>query len=75
MKILMIIGTGAILTFPMDTSVKPDCFSQGHAILQKLAVYHGPQEKGEDQGWVLKDSKVQVAGWYSKPILNDEVGE
>ena len=66
MKILMIIGTGAILSFPMDKSVIPDCFSQGHAILQKLAVYHGPQEKGEDQGWVLKNSRIpiEVGGWY-----------
>ena len=66
MKIMMILGTGAILTFPMDRSVIPDCFSQGHAILQKLAVYHGPQEKGEDQGWVLKNSRIpiEVGGWY-----------
>ena len=62
----MILGPGAILTFPMDRSVIPDCFSQGHAILQKLAVYHGPQEKGEDQGWVLNDSNLQVGGWYCK---------
>ena len=64
MKILMILGTGAILSFPMDKSVIPDCFSQGYAILEKLATYHGPQEKGEDQGWVLNDSNVQVAGFY-----------
>ena len=62
----MILGTGAILTFPMDKSVIPDCFSQGHKILEKLATYHGPEEKGEDQGWVLNDSKMQVAGWYCK---------
>ena len=66
----MIIGTGAILTFPtIDPAFeedKPDCFSQGHAILQKLATYHGPEEKGEDQGWVLKDSKVEIAGWYCR---------
>ena len=64
MKILMILGTGVILSFPMDKSVIPDCFSQGHAILQKLAVYHGPEEKGEDQGWVLNGSNLQVGGWY-----------
>ena len=66
MKIMMILATGAILSFPMDKSVIPDCFSQGHAILQKLAVYHGPQEKGEDQGWVLKNSRIpiEVGGWY-----------
>ena len=66
MKILMILATGAILTFPMDKSVIPDCFSQGHAILEKLATYHGPEEKGEDQGWVLNDSSLGVAGWYCK---------
>ena len=66
MKIIMILGTGVLLTFPMDRSVIPDCFSQGHAILQKLAVYHGPEEKGEDQGWVLKNSRIpiEVGGWY-----------
>jgi hypothetical protein len=64
MKIIMILATGTLLTFPMDRSVIPDCFSQGHAILQKLAVYHGPQEKGEDQGWVLKNKNIQVGGWY-----------
>ena len=62
----MILATGTLLTFPMDRSVIPDCFSQGHAILQKLAVYHGPEEKGEDQGWVLKNSRIpiEVGGWY-----------
>ena len=53
-----------ILTFPMDKSIEPDCFSQGHAILQKLAIYHGPEERGEDQGWVLKNKNIQVGGWY-----------
>ena len=64
MKILMILGTGAILSFPMDKSVMPDCFSQGYSILQNISTYHGPQEKGEDQGWVLKKSNIQVAGFY-----------
>ena len=64
MKILMIIGTGAILTFPMDRSVIPDCFSQGYSILQKISTYHGPEEKGKDQGWVLNGSNLQVGGWY-----------
>ena len=49
MKIIMILATGTLLTFPMDKSIKPDCFSQGHAIIEKLATYHGPEEKGEDQ--------------------------
>jgi hypothetical protein len=60
-KILMILATGAIFTFPMNEKVKPDCFSQGHAILEKLATYHGP---GPEQGWVLNDTRVEVAGWY-----------
>ena len=62
MKILMILGTGVILTFPKDKSVIPDCFSQGHAILQKLATYHDTVNR--DQGWYLNDSNVQVAGFY-----------
>ena len=61
MKILMILGTGAILTFPMDERVKPDCFDQGHSIIQKISTYQGP---GPDQGWYLKGKQVQVAGWY-----------
>ena len=64
MKILIIIGTGAILTFPMDKSVIADCFSQGYSILQKISTYHGPEEKGKDQGWVLNGSNLQVGGWY-----------
>ena len=61
MKILMILGTGAILTFPMDKSVEPNCFDQGYRILENIATYYGP---GPDQGWVLNDSKLEVAGWY-----------
>ena len=64
MKIIMILGTGVLLTFPPVEDIKPDCFSQGHAILEQLATYHGPEEKGEDQAWVLNDSKVEIAGWY-----------
>ena len=64
MKIIIILATGSLLTFPTMEEVKPDCLSQGYEILQKLATYHGPEEKGEDQGWVLNDSKMQVGGWY-----------
>jgi hypothetical protein len=64
MKIIMILATGTLLTFTADKRTNPDCFSQGYAILQKLAVYHGPEEKGEDQGWVLNDSNLQIGGWY-----------
>jgi len=63
MKIIMILGTGALLTFPTVDNLKPDCFSQGYEILEKLATYHGP---GPNQGWVLKDSNLQVGGWYCK---------
>ncbi len=59
----MILGTGVILSFPMDKSVNPDCFSQGHSIKQNISTY---QDSGPDQGWVLKDSKVEVAGWYCR---------
>jgi hypothetical protein len=65
-KIIMILGTGVLLTFPPIEGVKPDCFSQGYAVLEKLATYHGPEEKGKDQGWVLNDSNLQVGGWYCK---------
>ena len=64
-KIIMILATGTLLTFPsIDKS--NDCFRQGYKILEKLATYHGPEEKGEDQGWVLKNSRIpiEVAGWY-----------
>ena len=66
MKILMILGTGVILTFPtIDPAfeeVKPDCFSQGYAILEKLATY---QDTGNrKQGWYLNGTKVLVAGFY-----------
>ena len=75
MKIIMILGTGVLLTFPTPQHSNPDCFSQGYTVLQAIATYHGPEEKGEDQGWILNDSNMQVAGWYCRPILNDEVGE
>ena len=57
----MILATGTLLTFPMDKSIKPDCFSQGHAILQKMAIYHGP---GPNQGWIHKTYNIEVGGWY-----------
>ena len=61
MKIIMILATGALITFPVDKSVIPDCFSQGYSIVKKLATYHGP---GPEQGWVLNGTRVEVAGWY-----------
>ena len=64
MKIIMILATGAFLTFPAEKYKAFDCFEQGHKILEKLATYHGPEEKGKDQGWVLNDSNLQVGGWY-----------
>ena len=63
MKIIVILATGALLTFPTVDNINPDCFSQGHAIIEKLATYHGP---GPDQAWILNDSNVEVAGWYCR---------
>ena len=57
----MILGTGALLTFSVDERTNPDCFSKGYEILEKLATYQGP---GPNQGWILNDSNVEVAGWY-----------
>tara|TARA_R100001086_G_scaffold248414_2_gene185340 strand:+ start:194 stop:385 length:192 start_codon:yes stop_codon:yes gene_type:complete len=61
MKILIILATGAFITFPIDERVELNCFEQGHSIMQKISTYHGP---GPNQGWYLKDGNVQVAGWY-----------
>ena len=70
MKIIMILATGTLLTFPtVDHKVynpNPDCFTQGYKILEKLATYHGPEEKGKDQGWVLNNSNLQIGGWYCR---------
>ena len=52
-----------ILTFPTVDNIDPDCFSQGYEVLEKLATYHGP---GPNQGWVLNDSNIEVAGWYCR---------
>ena len=66
MKIVFILATGTLLIFPMDKKIASDCFEQGHAVLEKISTYHGPEEKGEDQGWVLKNARIpiEVAGWY-----------
>ena len=66
MKIIMFLATGALITFTPDSRTDPDCFSKGYEVLEKIATYHGPEEKGNDQGWVLNDSNVQVGGWYCK---------
>ena len=63
MKIIMILATGALITFTPDPRTNRDCFSQAYKILEKLATY---QDAGLDQGWVLNDSNVQVAGWYCR---------
>ena len=64
MKIFIILATGAIITFQADERTNPDCFSKGYEIVKNIATYHGPEEKGKDQGWFLKDSNIQVGGWY-----------
>ena len=57
----MILATGALITFTPDHRTSPDCFSKGYEIMKKIATY---QDLGPDQGWVLNDSNVGVAGWY-----------
>ena len=64
MKVIIILATGTLLTFPTIENIKPDCFSQGYSIMEKISRYQGPEEKGKDQGWVLNDSNVQIGGWY-----------
>ena len=44
---------------PFDTTL--DCYDQGNEIMESIATYHGP---GPEQGWVLNDSNIEVAGWY-----------
>ena len=63
MKVIIILGTGVLLTFPTIENIKPDCFSQGYTIVQKLATYHGP---GPNQSWILNDSNVEVAVLYCR---------
>ena len=64
MKIIIVLATGALITFTPDPRTNPDCFSKGHEIMQKISTYQGPEEKGEDQGWYLNGTKIQVAGFY-----------
>ena len=64
MKIIMILATGTLLTFTVDKRTNPDCFTQGYKVLEKLATYQGPEEKGKDQGWYLNGTQIQVAGFY-----------
>ena len=61
MKIIIILATGTLLTFNVDKRTNPDCFSKGYEIVKNIATYHGP---GPEQGWVLNDSNLEVAGWY-----------
>jgi len=57
----MILGTGVLLTFSTPKHSNPDCFSQGYSILKNIATY---QDSGPDQAWILKDSNIEVGGWY-----------
>ena len=61
MKIIMILATGTLLTFTVDKRTNPDCFTQGYEILKKLASY---RDLGPDQGWTVRDSNIEVGGWY-----------
>ena len=61
MKIIMVLATGALITFTPDSRTNPDCFSKGDEIMQKISTY---QDSGPEQGWYLNDSNVQLAGFY-----------
>ena len=63
MKIIMILATGALLTFPAEKHKAFNCHDQGYKVLQGIATYYGP---GPDQAWILNDSNVEVAGWYCR---------
>jgi len=52
----MILATGTLLTFTVDKRTDPDCFTQGYEIMKKITFY--------DDGWILKDSNIEVGGWY-----------
>ena len=57
----MILATGALLTFTPDPRTNPDCFTRGYEIIKKIATYH---DSGPNQAWILKDSNIEVGGWY-----------
>ena len=61
MKVIIILATGALLTFP--TPKGANCFNQGYHVLENIATYYGP---GPDQAWILNDSNIEVAGWYCR---------
>ena len=61
MKIIMILATGSLLSFPSIPGVDANCFDQGHTILQKMATYQGV---GPNQGWILNGSNIEIGGWY-----------
>lgn len=61
MKIIIILATGALITFTPSKHGNPDCFTKGYEIMQKIATH---RESGPDQGWILNNSNVEVAGWY-----------
>ena len=63
MKIIIILATGTLLTFSAEKYKVFDCHDQGYKILKNIATYHGP---GPNQGWVLNDSNLEVAGWYCR---------
>jgi hypothetical protein len=61
MKIIMVLATGALITFTPDSRTNPDCFSKGDEIMQKISTY---QDSGPEQGWYLNGTKIQAARTY-----------
>ena len=59
----MILATGALLTFPAEKYKIFNCYDQGYKILQNIATHY---ESSSNQGWILNDSNVEIAGWYCR---------
>ena len=61
--VVFILATNVLISLPFDPGVEQDCYEQGSKRLEVIATYFGP---GPDQAWILKDSNVEVAGWYCR---------
>ena len=59
--IIIILATGTLLNFPLNSKIDAGCFEQGQAIIEEIAHYEGP---GPEQGWYLNNGKGMVAGFY-----------
>jgi len=62
-KIIILLASGALITFPAQKHSDLGCFEQGQKIVESISTYQGP---GPEQGWYLNNSrrKIQVGGFY-----------